>query len=776
MPETAGGYINRNPFPGLRPFRPDEKHLFFGRENQVDRMVDKLAARRFLAVVGTSGSGKSSLVNCGLRPALHRGYMASAGSSWRVAQLRPGSDPIGALARSLAAPGVLFDSDASDNDELPLDQLVEATLRLGSLGLVDIVGQARLPPGVNLLVVVDQFEELFRFRSLSQDKAEFGPAADAVAFVKILLEAVGQSALPIYVVLTMRSDFLGECAQFRGLPEAINESQYLVPRLTRDEIRAAVTGPVSVGGGTISPVLVTRLLNDVGDNPDQLSILQHALNRTWAFWENEPRPGPGAPAPAGPSVTTLPSGPIELPHYLGIGGMQRALDQHAEKAYGELSDGREKRICEFIFRALTDKGTDLRGIRRPTRLGSLCAITGASLAELVAVMDRFRKPSRSFLMPPQGETLNADSVIDISHESLMRVWLRLSSWADKEAESARMYRRVSETAALHAAGKASLWRDPDLSLALDWRARDQPTPAWAAQYPGTFEAAMSFLDASRDAVAAEKVEAEIARRWQAGWNLLPIALVALPFIVAQPPVARWLHGMLVSAYHLDPEQEALQRLAQILSNVVAGLPALVGYILLVRCGKKLLRHQALRSLQRQGAVGIAVSGELERQARRDAISAIEVRGASYALFWRRAVAYLLDYLACLVIWLGVSMVIAILFAIVHRSAAANEATEGSNQILGMITMIFGVVAQWLYCALTQASRHCATPGMRIVGIFITDLAGQPLSFGRATARYFASWLSYCMLIGFLIQPLTSRRQTLHDKVSDSVVWIRPSGP
>jgi uncharacterized RDD family membrane protein YckC len=380
-------------------------------------------------------------------------------------------------------------------------------------------------------------------------------------------------------------------------------------------------------------------------------------------------------------------------------------------------------------------------------------------------MDRFRKPSRSFLMPPQGETLNADSVIDISHESLMRVWLRLSSWADKEAESARMYRRVSETAALHAAGKASLWRDPDLSLALDWRARDQPTPAWAAQYPGTFEAAMSFLDASRDAVAAEKVEAEIARRWQAGWNLLPIALVALPFIVAQPPVARWLHGMLVSAYHLD---------TQILSNVVSGLPALVGYILLVRCGKKLLRHQALRSLQRQGAVGIAVSGELERQARRDAISAIEVRGASYALFWRRAVAYLLDYLACFVIWLGVSMVIAILFAIVHRSAAANEATEGSNQILGMITMIFGVVAQWLYCALTQASRHCATPGMRIVGIFITDLAGQPLSFGRATARYFASWLSYCMLIGFLIQPLTSRRQTLHDKVSDSVVWIRPS--
>ena len=85
---------NKNPFPGLRPFREDEEYLFFGRENQVDAMVDKLAATHFLAVVGTSGSGKSSLVNCGLRPALHGGLMARAGTSWRMAQFRPGNDPM----------------------------------------------------------------------------------------------------------------------------------------------------------------------------------------------------------------------------------------------------------------------------------------------------------------------------------------------------------------------------------------------------------------------------------------------------------------------------------------------------------------------------------------------------------------------------------------------------------------------------------------------------------------------------------------------------------
>src|SRR5215204_5662802 len=102
-----------NPFPGLRPFREDEEHLFFGRENQVDAMVNKLADTRFLTVVGTSGSGKSSLVNCGLRPALRQGLMAKAGTAWRMAQFRPGNKPIGAMARALAQHCMLFREDAA---------------------------------------------------------------------------------------------------------------------------------------------------------------------------------------------------------------------------------------------------------------------------------------------------------------------------------------------------------------------------------------------------------------------------------------------------------------------------------------------------------------------------------------------------------------------------------------------------------------------------------------------------------------------------------------
>ena len=350
MNSSAGTRLT-NPFPGLRPFREEEAYLFFGREGQVDRIVDKLATRRFLAVVGTSGSGKSSLVNCGLRPALRRGVMARAGSSWRMAQFRPGVDPIKALARSLAQPGVLF--SGLDVGQESLEDMIEATLEMGDLGLVDLFEQARLAEGTNLILIVDQFEELFRYRT-TQSSASSNKEAQiqeaSIGFVNLLL-AAAKSEYPIYVVLTMRSDFLGDCARFPGLPEAVNEGQFLVPRLTREERRAAISGPIAVGGGEISPVLLTRLVNDVGDNPDQLSILQHALNRTWAQWQSDPHANE----------------PISLSHYEAIGTMAHALDRHAERAFAELTTERQRRICELVFQALTDKGGDARGIRRPTR-------------------------------------------------------------------------------------------------------------------------------------------------------------------------------------------------------------------------------------------------------------------------------------------------------------------------------------------------------------------------------------------------------------------------
>ena len=464
------------PFPGLRAFEEHEEHLFFGRERQVDELLQKLSDHRFLAVIGTSGSGKSSLVKSGLLPALFRGFLAGAGSTWKIALLRPGSDPIGNLAAAISAAGTL--SEEEDPEGIRRS-IAETVLRRSKLGLSEAVQQLSSGPG-NVLIVVDQFEELFRYSRY--EKETHKSERDALAFVSLLLEAAAQSAAPIYVTITMRSDFLGHCTEFRGLPEAINKGLYLIPRMTREEIRAAITGPVAVGGATIAPVLVTRLLNDVGDSPDQLPILQHALMRTWQRWSRDAKDGE----------------PIGLAHYEATGTMKNALSQHAEEAYAELGTERLREVCELMFRSLTEKPPDTPGTRRPSKFSELCAITGAAGSEMRQVIDVFRAPGRSFLMPPHTAPLGPDTIIDISHESLMRVWERLANWVEEEAESAEIYLNLVKAAKLHDEGKAGLYKSPELELAVRWRGQNKPNAAWGAKFNDGFERAMHFLEKSEE--------------------------------------------------------------------------------------------------------------------------------------------------------------------------------------------------------------------------------------------------------------------------------------
>jgi len=500
-----------NPFPGLRPFEFDESHLFFGRDGQSEQLIAKLAATRFLAVVGASGSGKSSLARAGLLPALYSGFMPSAGSGWRMAVMRPGNDPLGNLAQALNEPDV-FGSDDEANRALQI-AITEATLRRGSRGLVESVQQANLPMTENLLVVADQFEELFRVEQGAQDAEREN---DRAAFVKLLLEAKQrrEAGPNIYVVLTMRSDYLGDCAQFWDLPEAINEGQYLIPRLTREQRREAITGPIFVGGAEATPRLINRLLNDVGDDPDQLPILQHALMRTWDEWQ-EKRLKLKVDGVERWHREAHAGEALDLCCYEAIGGMADALSLHADEAFKELPDKRHREVAEKVFKALTEKGPDTREIRRPAALAALCAVADAGEAEVKQVIETFRAPGRSFLTPPMGKNLTTESLIDISHESLMRNWQRLNEWVEEEAKSARIYRRLAETAGLYLKGEAGLWRDPDLQLALDWQTVARPSQHWAERYDKGYEAAIAFLEKSAAQRAADREAAERQQREEA---------------------------------------------------------------------------------------------------------------------------------------------------------------------------------------------------------------------------------------------------------------------
>jgi Novel STAND NTPase 1 len=462
-----------NPFPGLRPYEASETHLFFGRDAQVDALLRRLGSARLLAVVGTSGCGKSSLVRAGLLPALAGGYLAEVGSRWRIAVMRPGTDPIDRLAHALALDG--------GPDEVAQ---VETTLRRSSLGLIEAV---RVSPagGDATLVVVDQFEELFRFQETDADPAE------AAAFVKLLLEAAAQRELPIYVLLTMRSDFLGDCAQYHGLPEALNEGQYLVPQMTRDQRREAVEGPAAIAGAAATPRLMQRVLNEAGDDPQALPVLQHALTRTFARW-----------------LAAGGLGPLDLDQYEAAGGMADALDRHADEVFDALPDA-ERPVAERVFRALTERDASGRERRRPARLRALFTITGAATEEerarVRSVIQTFSAPGSGFLTvsrpPDAGED---DAVVDITHESLIRAWTQLRVWVRDEALSADWFKRIVRSAELHARQEEGHWRDPGLAFAIAVSERNRWNADWAGQYGGRFELAMRFLQESARAQDEER--------------------------------------------------------------------------------------------------------------------------------------------------------------------------------------------------------------------------------------------------------------------------------
>lgn len=472
MSTTVGRIFN--PYPGLRPFREEESHLFFGRTRQVDDLLFELSRSRFVAVMGPSGSGKSSLVAAGLFPALYGGFSRRVGSSWRIVSFRPGASPIRNLAEALSAPDML-----GDDQSHPMLRLarIEATLRRSALGLADIARSEEKLGDSRLLVVVDQFEELFRFT-----RSGLGGASDGPAFVQLLIEATRSDA-PIELIITMRSDFLGDCAQFRDLPETINQGLYLVPRLTRSQLREAITAPAAVGGAALAPRLVQRILNDTGTDPDALPLVQHALMRSWDLWEQR-----------GPTDVL-----IDLDVYEAAGTVDEALSRHADQAFAELDDPRLRRIAEVMFKRLTEIGPDGRELRRATPIHEIQAVADASRAEVEYVIEAFGRSGRSFV------TVSADDVVDISHESLIRQWHRLRSWAAEEARSREEYDRLVDAAKRWKQGEAALLRNPGLEIASSWWEANEPNPAWADRYDPAFDVAAEYLRRSRRASTTRRI-------------------------------------------------------------------------------------------------------------------------------------------------------------------------------------------------------------------------------------------------------------------------------
>jgi len=300
------------PYPGLRAFNENESLYFKGREFHVEKSIELLKQNKFLMLTGASGDGKSSMVFAGLVPNAKAGFFRGDFGRWTIVDFRPERDPIGNFANCLT---LMFGIDHVN---------IQSALEPGFSSLIELYTHSSLyldkskpeyqnedeksrkkliNKASNLLIIIDQFEELF---TNPENFFEGQLSNNSKLLLNLIIETnkiAKAKEIPLYIVCTMRSDYIGNCTVYKGLPELIGESNYFIPRLNRNEIYQAIEEPALLSGNIITPRLVERLLYDLKEGLDILPVLQHALFRIWKEYSNDG------------------SEQMDLIHYAKIGGM-----------------------------------------------------------------------------------------------------------------------------------------------------------------------------------------------------------------------------------------------------------------------------------------------------------------------------------------------------------------------------------------------------------------------------------------------------------------------
>ncbi len=524
----------RNPYPGLRPFNLREKHLFYGREGQSEKVLELLTKNRFVAVIGPSGSGKSSLVNCGIVPQLYGGYLYEAGSRWKIASMHPGYSPLESLSVSLTES---FASEGKTPEQIESEiNLNYALFTKKGLEISTIVKNIENYKKENILIVIDQFEELFRFTA-GIDRKE-SDIDESLQLINLLIDALEQKKVPVYVIICIRSDFVGSCSNYQILTDYINLSHYLVPQMARDAYRSAILKPLSQTKARINPEVLQEILNHIGDKPDQLPVLQHLMMRLYNYWTSKGKSDQ----------------PISIYDYKTIGGLEGAISLHAEELYEQLTE-KEKLTCKRMFQTITESGADNKGIRRPTSVNNILKISKKDKTEVMRVANLFRAQGNSFITPDIADELTHESVLDISHEAVMRNWKRLKGWIEEESDAEQLYLRLVEASALYQSGKSGPWRPPELIFAIKWRDKFQPNEVWASQYHPAYARSIRFLAVSEASYNEEEAEKEHARRREirrAWWFAIVLAIAAVIAI-----------GFMVNSLHLKSVADRSRNEAEI---------------------------------------------------------------------------------------------------------------------------------------------------------------------------------------------------------------------
>lgn len=423
-----------SPFKGLENFTEDDSHLFFGRDVWITNIVNRLSTTKFLAVVGASGSGKSSLVQAGVTPILkgnrrwpHDCQPPTGSQDWLHCLIRPDVHPIKELATALAQGSDSVRAITTLMDDMTQDS---RSLDLYVSRLLKEKGKEQS------VLVIDQFEELF---TLCNDEGERSAFIDNL-IVATAPETAGRTRL----ILTLRADFYHYCANYPLLRDAVAENQIYIGAMEPADLRAAIEEPAEREGYEFEAGLVDLILRDVGGEPGGLPLISHALLVTWTRREGKQ---------------------LTLAGYMSAGGVRGAIAKTAESTFQHLSY-EQQIISRNMFLRLTEYGEDIQYTRRRATFNELVpdSLSERKVMEVIQILSQAR------LITTARESL------EIAHEALIREWPRLLQWLEENRDDLRLHRKLADAANIWFSldkDEAALYRGRLLADAQDWASRHE---------------------------------------------------------------------------------------------------------------------------------------------------------------------------------------------------------------------------------------------------------------------------------------------------------------
>lgn len=464
--------FTKNPFPGLRSFEIKDAQYFFGREKQIDEVVEKLNEFKFTAVLGPAGSGKSSLIKAGVIPEI---LSDSKLINWDYSIFSPENNPLENFYNSIQNLAAKYIEEFEHED-------FERKIVENQNYIHTVINQISDISNKNILIYIDQFEDIFFY----SDKSEKN-TLNSQLFIKNLIEIVENKNNNFYVLTSLKSDYLSYSRDFEGLVEIINIGHYLIPKLSHKQKVEAITKPFELSNLRVSKDLVEKISKDLEIQENQLLILQHTMMRTWDYHrKNFPE-----------------SNTIEIEHYYAIGGADNSINNHADEIFQNLESEKNKNLAEKIFKSLILVKNDNTISRNSVLLSDICDISGGKTSDVVKILDTFRLNNIAFIQPTINEELNEESIVRISRDIIIEKWNTFVTWIEEEKKSVQIYKSISLTAGLYQEGKAKHLVNPELQQGLNWLKINNPNVYWAKQYDPYFERAVNFIHYSKKEYEAE---------------------------------------------------------------------------------------------------------------------------------------------------------------------------------------------------------------------------------------------------------------------------------